>query len=450
MHDILAQIVENKKKEITKSKSKLSLEEIKSSLRKSDRSFLNSLKGRNNIIAEIKYKSPSAGKIGKKRSIKEIVCAYDKYASAISILTDKKFFAGDLKYINKAKKYTLLPILRKDFLIDEYQVYESRYFGADAILLIASILSEEEIEKMLKIARELGMDALVETKNEEEVKKVLNTSAKIIGINNRDLTNFKINLDATKKLKQLIPADRIIVSESGIYTKEDILGLNTNAVLIGTSLIEAENIAEKLASVRRCKVKVCGITNMGDANNAIVLGADILGFNFYEKSPRYITPEDAREIIKELPNTAQTAGVFVNSSKEGINRIQKITKIDYVQIHGDETEEFCAKLGTNAINAIRIKNNLPKPKTLLYARLYDKHSKSKYGGTGETFNPKILANTKGKTIIAGGMRAENIKELLSTTKPYCIDVCSGVEKEPGRKDYQKTKEFIETVRKNDN
>jgi len=450
MADILQTIIENKKKEILAAKEKLPLSKIKKGLKKTERNFFNALKGKNNIIAEIKYKSPSAGNMGKIRTVKEIVEAYDKYASAISILTDEKFFAGNLKFIQEAKKYTKLPILRKDFIIEEYQVYESRYYGADAILLIASILSEKEIEKMLKIARKYGMNCLVEVKTKEEIEKVLKTSAKIIGINNRNLSNFQISLETTKKLKELIPADKITVSESGIYTKKDILGLNTNAVLIGTSLIEAENITNKLSELHRTKVKICGITNQKDAQQAVKEGADLLGFNFYKKSPRYIEPARAKKIIKSLPNTVQSVGVFVNSSAKEVKKIENETGIDFIQIHGDETEEFCEKLGTNVIKVRRIKNKLPPAKKILYARLYDTLDKGTYGGTGKGFDKMMLTNAGGKVLVAGGIKVENIKEVFSTIHPYCIDVCSGVEERPGQKDHKKMKELIETVRKNEN
>jgi len=450
MADILQTIVDNKKKEVQAAKKKLPLSKIKKNLKKTDRNFFNALKGKNNIIAEIKYKSPSAGNMVKIRPLKEIVEAYDKYASAISVLTDKKFFAGKLKFIQEAKKYTKLPILRKDFIIDEYQVYESRHYGADAILLITSILSEKEIEKMLKIAGKYGMDCLVEIKTKEEIEKVLKTSAKIIGINNRNLSNFEINLKTTKNLKELIPKDKIIISESGIYTKKDILGLNTNAVLVGTSLIEAENITDKLSELHRTKVKICGITNQKDAEQAVIKGADLLGFNFYKKSPRYIKPTKARKIIQSLPNTVQSTGVFVNSSTKKVKKIEKQTGIDFIQIHGGETEEFCEKLGPNVIRVVRIENKMPLEKKILYARLYDTLDKEAYGGTGKEFDKTILANTPEKAIVAGGIKTENIKELFSTIHPYCIDVCSGVEKQPGQKDAEKIKDLIKAVRKNEN
>ncbi len=450
MPDILDQIVENKRKEVIIAKKKLPLAKLQKGLLPSERNFFSALKGKNNIIAEIKYKSPSAGKIGKKRTIKEIATAYNKYASAISVLTDKKYFAGNLKYIKETKKYTQLPILRKDFIIDEYQIYEARYFGADAILLIASLLSAEDIEKYLFIARKLGMEALVETKTKEEIEKVLKTSARIIGINNRNLADFKITLNTTKELKKLIPSDRIVVSESGIYTKADILSLNTNAVLIGTSLIEAKDITEKLCSLHRTKVKICGITNLEDAKNAVEIGADILGFNFYPKSPRYIFPAHATGIIQELPNTVQTAGVFVNSTEEEIRKIQEETKIDFIQFHGDETERFCKKLGTNTIKAQRVKETLPKEKELLYARLYDTFDPNAFGGTGKTFDKKLLKQAKGKIIVAGGLNSENVGETVSTLHLYAVDTCSGVESTPGKKDTTKMINFIQKVKQNDN
>ncbi|MFA6064565.1 MAG: bifunctional indole-3-glycerol-phosphate synthase TrpC/phosphoribosylanthranilate isomerase TrpF [archaeon] len=450
MPDILDQIVENKRKEVLISKKKLPLAKLQKGLLPSEKNFFSALKGKNNIIAEIKYKSPSAGKIGKKRSIKEIATAYNKYASAISVLTDKKFFAGDLKYIKETKKYTQLPILRKDFIIDEYQIYEARYFGADAILLIASILSAEEIEKYLFIARKLGMEALVETKTKEEIEKVLRTSARIIGINNRNLADFKITLNTTKELKKLIPAERIVVSESGIYTKADILDLDTNAALIGTSLIEAKDISEKLSSLHKVKVKICGITNLEDAKNAIDAGADILGFNFYTKSPRYIPTAKATEIIKNLPNTVQTVGVFVNSPAKEVKEIQKQTGIDFIQLHGDETEKFCKQIGANTIKAQRVKEKLPTEKELIYARLYDTFDPNAFGGTGKTFDKKLLKQAKGKIIVAGGLKIDNVNESIQSIHPYALDTCSGVESTLGKKDKTKMINFIQKVRENDN
>ena len=246
---ILNEIVENKKVEIENAKRKVPLEEIQRGLVKSDRDFFESLKGKNNIIAEIKFKSPSSGELENKRSIQEIIKVYDKYAAAISVLTDEKYFAGKLEYIKEVKQYTKLPILRKDFIIDEYQIYEARKYGADAILLITSVLSKGEIDEMLGIAKRLGMDCLVETQTEKEIDMVLQTKAKIIGINNRNLKNFEVNLETTNKLKQKIPNDRLVVSESGIFTKKDIDKVDCNAALIGTALMKSTDLEKSFSSL---------------------------------------------------------------------------------------------------------------------------------------------------------------------------------------------------------
>ncbi len=247
MSKILDTIIENKKNEIKKAKRELPFEYLINNSKVGNRSFYKALKGKNNIIAEIKFKSPSSG-FFTKRSIIEIASIYDRHANAISVLTDKKFFGGKLENIMKVKEQSSLPVLRKDFILEPYQVCESRFYGADAILLIAGVLNEEELRAMLSFAHRLGMDCLVETRTETDVKKALSAGAKIIGINNRNLSsnNFEVNLETTKNLKKLIPSDKIVVSESGIFTRTDIEEVNCNAVLIGTSLMNADDIEKKL------------------------------------------------------------------------------------------------------------------------------------------------------------------------------------------------------------
>lgn len=173
----------------------------------------------------------------------------DAGAVAISVLTEEKCFLGEVTYLEEVKKVTDLPVLRKDFIFDSYQVYESRYFGADAFLLIAAILTEKEVEEFICLGHSLGMDALVEVHNEEELNRVLDTSAKIIGINNRNLRDLTVDLNTTLRLKKRIPKDKIVISESGIRTKEDVELLKNagvNAVLIGQTLMQSENIKEKV------------------------------------------------------------------------------------------------------------------------------------------------------------------------------------------------------------
>ncbi len=206
-----------------------------------------------NLIAEVKRSSPSKGIIVKEYDpvkIAQVYCACG--AAAISVLTEEEFFGGDARHIKQVRQAVTLPVLRKDFIIDEYQIYESRYYGADALLLIADILSEEEMKKLYLKAKELKMDVLVEIHNEQDLEKAMNIGAELIGINNRDLHTFKVDLDTTTRLARHIPKDKVIVSESGIRTKEDVAyihSLGINAVLIGEAFLTSPDIAEKIKSV---------------------------------------------------------------------------------------------------------------------------------------------------------------------------------------------------------
>lgn len=249
---ILDKIIENKKLEVIKAKENFPLSKFRKKIKKSDRSFRAAIMKKSeenvNIIAELKKAAPSKGILRQKYDVASIAKIYNKYADALSVVTDEKFFKGKLKDMDKARKATKLPILRKDFIIDEYQIYESRYYGADAILLIASILSKNKINNFIKLAEKLGMDCIVEVSNKRELMSVLQTNANIIGINNRNLRTFKVDIDATFRLANLVPINKMIVSESGINSREDIEKIkdSVDAALIGTALMKAKNMEAKL------------------------------------------------------------------------------------------------------------------------------------------------------------------------------------------------------------
>ncbi len=208
-----------------------------------------------NLIAEIKKASPSKGIIRGDFDPVKIAMTYQAHgASAISVLTDERFFEGRLEHISMVKENVPLPVLRKDFIIDEYQIYESVACGADAILLIADLLSDNEMTGFYQLATSLGLDVLLEVHNEEDMEKAIATGGEIIGVNNRDLHTFKVDLAMTQKLMRLIPAHKIKVSESGIKSYEDVMflkSLGINAVLIGEAFMEAPDIAAKIREIMR-------------------------------------------------------------------------------------------------------------------------------------------------------------------------------------------------------
>lgn len=246
---LLDEIIKNKKKEIAERKKIFPLNKLKSNLKKSDRDFKKAISKGFNLIAEIKKGSPSEGIINKEFNIKRIVKAYkiNKNVKAISVLTDKKFFLMSLKNLSGIKKLTKKPLLRKDFIIDEYQIYESRFYGSDAILLITRILTKNKIKDFIEIAKKYNMDCLVEIRNKKELKK-LSDNVEIIGINNRDLDTLKVDLNTTLNLIKKIPKDKVIVTESGYDSSENIKKIKdeVNAVLIGTSILKSKKINKKI------------------------------------------------------------------------------------------------------------------------------------------------------------------------------------------------------------
>ena len=224
---ILQKIVENTRENLKIKKKKLSLEEIKSSLRELSlpkSNFKSNISNKNEaIIAEIKKASPSAGVISKDFNPVSKAKDYEAFgASALSILTEEDFFLGSIEYLKAIKKITNLPILRKDFIIDKYQIYESKLIGADCILLIASILSDQQIEEFVEIAKKLELDYLIEVHDENELKRAELYEDALIGVNNRNLKTFEVDLDNSVRLRNVFKQKNVFIAESGIKSREDI------------------------------------------------------------------------------------------------------------------------------------------------------------------------------------------------------------------------------------
>lgn len=245
---ILDVIVEDKKKCLLEQKKVISEEKMKEMALVSERksiSFYNALaKDGLSIIGEFKKASPSMGKIEMTMELEDRIEEYNASVDAISCLTEEDHFSGSVEYFKKIREITPLPMIRKDFIIDPYQIYEAKVIGADCILLIAAILSDEEMKEFYNLAESLGMDVLVETHDEEEMNRALRLNPKIIGVNNRNLKDFTISLDNTKKLRPMVPKGTVFVSESGVTTEEHIRFLKecqVDALLIGGAFMLSDN-----------------------------------------------------------------------------------------------------------------------------------------------------------------------------------------------------------------
>lgn len=252
---ILAQILEHKRREVAEAQARTPFAELESQLPTAPavRPFAQALKredGRVAVIAEVKKASPSKGVIREQFDPLHIAEVYARNgASAISVLTDERFFHGHLDYLRAIRQRVPVPLLRKDFLISRYQVLEARVAGADAVLLIVAALEDEPLADLLAYTRELGMDALVEVHTEVELRRALRAGATVIGINNRDLSTFHTTLEVTERLAPLVPSDCVCVSESGIENAEDVRRVaraGAHAVLVGESLMRAEDLGARL------------------------------------------------------------------------------------------------------------------------------------------------------------------------------------------------------------
>lgn len=256
---ILDRIVEKKRERLGYAKSKVPLSDIKARIQdiEKPRDFRGAIKrgtGHIKLIAEIKKSSPSKALIRKDFDLLKIAGIYeDKAVDAISVVTEEDFFSGDLSSLTTVKRAITRPVLRKDFIFDEYQIYESKVCEADSILLIASLLDRNQAEEYLHLSSELGLSVLFEVHGIDEVEKALRVDAGIIGINNRDLKTLNLDLETTFFLKKEIPPDRIVVSESGIRTRDDVVRLEekgVDAMLIGTTLMESQDIGKKIEELR--------------------------------------------------------------------------------------------------------------------------------------------------------------------------------------------------------
>lgn len=227
-------------------------------LKKSDRDFFKALSGEDlAVIAEIKKASPSEGEIyAGEFDVRAIAREYESAgAKAISVLTDEKYFGGSFEYLRQVREAVSLPLLCKDFMLSEYQIMKARDFGADAILLIAGLLSVDQMKKLLRVAEDLGMDAICEVHDKPELEKVLESGGKIIGINNRNLKDFSVDLEITNELLKFVPEDKVVIAESGIKTAEDVKKLSSrvDALLVGTSLMRSSNIKQKLYEITQAR-----------------------------------------------------------------------------------------------------------------------------------------------------------------------------------------------------
>ncbi|GAA8663853.1 bifunctional indole-3-glycerol-phosphate synthase TrpC/phosphoribosylanthranilate isomerase TrpF [Helicobacter pylori] len=453
MPSVLENILKDKLLEVSALKKNHTLP---ANITPSDRDFKKALlEKKTSFILECKKASPSKGLIRKDFDLLEITKTYEKFASCVSVLADSKHFLGSYENIKIVSQHSTKPILCKDFIIDAFQIKLARIMGANAVLLMLSVLDDENYLELFNLAKSLNMSVLTEVSNQQEIKRLLKLQYDIIGINNRDLHTLKTDIDHTLELRPLLPKDAIIISESGIYSHAQIKALApyVNGFLVGSSLMKEKDLKKACIKLILGENKVCGLTRIKDAK-AVYKNHFIYGGLIFEKSsPRYIKPKEALKITKAVKKL-DFVGVFVKDSVKKIQKIAKIAKkldLKAVQLYNYSPKEIAqlkkALPKTCAIwqvvSVADSKDLTPKAKGASLI-LYDTKG-DKMGGNGVSFDWEILENVKTPFMLAGGLNLDNIQKALKI-KALGLDFNSGLEISPGIKNKDKIKQLARMLR----
>ncbi len=459
MANVLEKIVLDKKLEIAQRKVDLPLANFIDGLTPSNRSFYDALAQPNaGFVLECKKASPSKGLIRENFDLDEIIKAYRPYAACISVLTDEKYFQGKFEYLEYVRSRVTQPVINKDFFVEPYQIHLARYHNADAVLLMLSVLDDEQYTELANLAKQYQLDVLTEVSNEQEVLRACALKAKIIGINNRDLRDLSTDLATTERLVPLIKQhaehEHVIISESGIYTHRDVRRLAplVDGFLVGSSLMGEKDIELAAKQLVYGKIKICGTTSLTGAKLVKDSPASFAGLIFAEKSKRFVTREQAKQITYAVP--FQYVGVFVDAPIEQVVNYTQTLELAAVQLHGQENQTY--------IDSLR--NKLPAQCQIWLAKgvtdtlptldesgvdyfLLDCQVGEQSGGTGQAFSWQLLdeITDKSNIVLAGGITPNNVKQ-AANLQIAMLDLNSGVESAPGIKQQDKINQAFSQLR----
>ena len=455
MADVLAGIVARKRIDVAGRLAGLSLDQLRARAEPTRRSLKAALSRPGaRFVMEVKRASPSQGLLREGVDPARQARAYRGAADAISVLTDAPYFGGSFDDLKAVRSEFAGPLLAKDFMIDPRQVPEARMHGADAILVMLSVLDDAEAATMIEEARRLGMDALVEAHSEEEVRRAVAFGADIIGINNRDLRTLSVDLAVTERLAHLVPRDRIVVAESGIESRADVerLAPHADAFLIGSALMRADDPAQAARALAFGRVKVCGLTDPHDAEMAAEFGASYAGIVMVPHTPRAVTLTEAKRIADGGAGIP-LVGVFRNEEPAKVVEAARELQLKAVQLHGREDAEYIATLRTmlpapcEIWAAGAVGREVEEARPGADRTLFDTHVNGRSGGTGRAFDwSRVAARADLRdAVLAGGLTPRNARA-AARVGAYALDVGSGVEMAPGRKDAGKLFAFFEALR----
>lgn len=451
----LDEILAHKRTEVAARKAGRPLEQFRATLRPSERSLEQALrKPRTGFILECKRASPSQGQIREALDVEAVAAAYGPHADAISVLTDARFFGGSFEDLRQVRERVHQPVLCKDFIVDPYQVYEARLHGADAVLLMLSVLSDYDYQDCHRAARELELDVVTEVHTEQELARATALGARIVGINNRDLRTLAVDLAVTERLAPKALAWPVVIAESGLADHADVRRLRplVDGFLVGSSLMRQPDLGGATRALVYGVTKICGLTLPEDAVTAHALGATHGGLIFAEESPRRVARDAAHRIRAAAP--LQWVGVFVNAAPDEVHALAEALDLAAVQLHGEETPDAVAALRQRfgarreVWKAVRVQGTVPRVAETGADRIVlDAHSTAARGGTGRRFNWAHLQGHPDldRMLLGGGLTPESVRaaEAVGT---WGLDVNSGVERAPGQKDPTKLAALFEARR----
>ena len=473
--DILEEIVRNKRMEVARRKQVVPLETLQERcegmarpVRSMKAALLASDSG---IIAEFKRKSPSKGWLHPEAQVSAVVPCYEEGgAAACSVLTDERYFGGTAADLLEARRLVSLPLLRKDFVVDAYQLYEARVLGADAVLLIAAVLAPEACHQLACLAHRLGLEVLLEIHREEELA-CLSPEVDMLGVNNRNLGTFHTTVDNSfaliGKLRDYLAAhpDRhsspVLVSESGL--KEPgmlrvLRGEGFRGFLIGESFMKhADPGAALRAFVQESRFiyKVCGMMHPENIRAVLQAGANAIGLIFYPPSPRCVPADDGEGLAALMTQLdVRKVGVFVNAAIEEVLRQVSRYSLTHIQLHGDESADYCRELrgqtSCRLIKALPVASPADLAKASAYVGMVDYFLFDtpcpERGGSGRCFDWSLLDAYRLPVpfLLSGGLSPNSLDALRAFHHPYWagIDLNSGVETAPGLKSPDKVASLI--------
>ncbi|CAJ0991804.1 bifunctional indole-3-glycerol-phosphate synthase TrpC/phosphoribosylanthranilate isomerase TrpF [Pantoea sp. Nvir] len=439
--NILEKILQDKALWVEDRKVQQPLKTFQNTVQYSTRSFYHALHDTRTVfILECKKASPTKGLIRKCFNPSSIASIYCQYASAVSVLTDEKYFQGSFDFLPIVSTSLTQPVVCKDFIIDPYQIYLARHYQADAILLMLSVLDDKRYHYFTAIAHSLKMGVLTEVSNEAELVRAIALKAKVVGINNRDLRDMSIDLNRTRHLAPLLSHDVTIISESGIHNYAQVRELShfVNGFLIGSTLMEEQDLEGAVRRVLLGENKVCGLTRKEDAHAAYEAGAIYGGLIFAEESLRHIGIDQARQVMSGA--MLRYVGVFRNAQISDILTKATALELAAVQLHGKEDRSYVSALHAAlppqiAIwKALSIKQSLPARDWPYVDRyVFDNGN----GGSGKSFDWSLLKNQNmSNVLLAGGLSADNCTE-AACLGCVGLDFNSGVENVYGFKEAHK-------------